>query len=98
MANIKQSPVHTNTGFNRTSVTTDGLCITKRTTWKDKDEEGTDASDDADDLADVWYEHGNEQCHRYPQHCQCVSAAAFELHCHRAAAIPPPAEQQVLYH
>ncbi len=29
-------------------------------TWKDEDEEGTDPSDDTDDLADVWDKHGNE--------------------------------------
>lgn len=31
-------------------------------TWKDEDEEGADAPDHTDDLADVRDKHGDEQC------------------------------------
>ncbi len=67
-------------------------------TWEDEDEKGADPSDDTDDLADVWYEGGDEQRHRDPQDCQHVAAAAFKLQRHHAVTPPPPAQQGVLDH
>ena len=43
-----------------------GRCLT----WEDEDEEGTDAPDDADDLAEVGQEQGHGQRHGHPQHGQ----------------------------
>lgn len=39
-------------------------------TWEDEDEEGTDAADDADDLAKVWQEQGHGERHGDPQDSQ----------------------------
>lgn len=67
-------------------------------TWKDEDEEGADAPDHADDLADVRDKHGNEQCCYYPQDRQHVAAAAFQFRYHPAVAPSPPAQQGLLDH
>lgn len=73
-------------------------CINQRVTWKDKDEEGADPSDDTDDLADVRYKHGYEQCRHYPQDRQHIAAAAFKRHRRNAVTPSPPAQEGVLDH
>lgn len=67
-------------------------------TWKDEDEEGADAPNHTDDLADVRHKHGDEQCRYYPQNRQHVAAAAFQLRYHPAIAPSPPAQQGFLDH
>lgn len=67
-------------------------------TWKYKDEKGTDSSDDTDNFTDVWYKHSNEQRRHYPENRQNPSAATFKLHHQRLAPSPPPAQKRVLNH
>lgn len=47
-------------------------------TRENKDEEGADSSDDADDLAHVGDKHGSEDSDTYPDHSENESAAALK--------------------
>lgn len=67
-------------------------------TWEDENEEGADASDDTDDLADVWEKHGDDQRGYEPQHRQRVAAAFLKLRHPPAATPSPPAQQRLLDH
>ena len=51
------------------------MCLHTR---ENKDEEGTDPSDDADDLTHVRDKHGNEQSDSDPDHSEDDSAAALK--------------------
>lgn len=67
-------------------------------TGEDEDEEGADASDHADDLADVWDKHGDDQRGDEPQYRQNVAAAVLQLRRRPAAAPSPAAQQRLLDH
>lgn len=48
------------------------------TTRENEDEEGTDSTDDADDLTHVGYKHGSEHSDTNPDHSENDSAAALK--------------------
>lgn len=102
MANTKQSPrQQSEAEVSEAEVKCRGKAdgAAERTlTWEDENEEGADASDDTDDLADVWEEHGDDQRGYEPQHRQRVAAAVLKLRRPPAATPSPPAQQRLLDH
>lgn len=104
MANIKHSPVpntqNTSGGVNgrQHALWQEYESATGAVTGEDEDEKGADASDDADDFADVGDKDGDEQRHGDPQDGQRVAAAALKGQRGHAVTPPPPAQQRVLDH
>lgn len=101
MANTKQSPRQHSEAESQAQVKLRGGNRTvspSALTGEDEDEEGADASDHADDLADVWDKHGDNQRGDEPQYRQNVATAVLQLRRRPAAAPSPAAQQRLLDH
>lgn len=64
-------------------------------TWENKDEEGTDSSNNTDDITHVRPKHGDEKSDGDPDHSENHSAATLERMSDDSSAVPLDTQDQV---